>query len=276
LLRPDDETNNAFVYLLAVAAQRCNVRVVLPQMISNHHHTMLDDTHGNHVEFREHFHKLVAKSQNALRGRWENLWAAEEPSVVEIETEDDFLEKLVYIATNPVKDDLVDKVHHWPGPQFLNALLTGKPLKAKRPRHFFREDGPMPAEVELRLELPDSIGDKPAFLERLRRRVAEVEEQCAAKRQATGRQIIGRRRLLRQSPHASPETFEPRRGLNPRVACRNKWLRIAALQRNKIWESEYRQARELWALGQPAVFPYGTYWLQRHAAVTVKPPPEMN
>jgi putative transposase len=79
LLRPDDETNNAFTYCMAEAAQRCELDIILPQMMSNHHHTAAYDRHGREVEFREHFHKLMAKSQNALRGRWENLWSSEEP-----------------------------------------------------------------------------------------------------------------------------------------------------------------------------------------------------
>jgi len=104
LLRPDDETNNAFTYCLAEAAQRTDVHVILSQMESNHHHTMAYDPHGRQVEFREHFHKMLAKSQNALRGRWENLWSSEEPYTVEVMSADDLLDKLVYIATNPVKD----------------------------------------------------------------------------------------------------------------------------------------------------------------------------
>jgi hypothetical protein len=57
--------------------------------------------HGRDVEFREQFHKMFAKSQNALRGRWENLWASEEPCVVEVLGREDLLDKLVYVATNP-------------------------------------------------------------------------------------------------------------------------------------------------------------------------------
>jgi putative transposase len=174
LMRPDAETNNAFTYLLAEAAQRCEMDTVLSQMMSNHHHGMVYDPHGREVEYREHFHKMFAKSQNALRGRWENLWAAEEPSVIEVTTREDLLDKLVYIATNPVKDGLVEKVHHWPGPKFVNALLTGKAIKATRPKHFFLEDGPMPLEVELALKLPDDFPDKAEFLAELRRRIAAV------------------------------------------------------------------------------------------------------
>jgi hypothetical protein len=36
LLRPDDATNNAFVYCLAEAAQRFKIDIVLSQMMSNH------------------------------------------------------------------------------------------------------------------------------------------------------------------------------------------------------------------------------------------------
>jgi REP element-mobilizing transposase RayT len=276
LLRPDDETNNAFTYLLGEAAQRFGVDVVLEQMMSNHHHTALYDPLGTQVQFREHFHKMLAKSQNALRGRWENLFSSQQPSVVELLTREAFLEKLVYIATNPVKDGLVEKVHHWPGPKFLKALLTGKPMKATRPKHFFRENGPMPPEVELVLKLPDHFEGKEEFLAELRRRISAVEEACAAQRRATGRRVVGRRSVLRQSPRSSPTSREPRRGLNPRVASRNVWARVAALQRNKEWEAEYRSARQRWKAGEAVVFPYGTYWLRRHAAVPVRPPPETN
>jgi REP element-mobilizing transposase RayT len=275
LLRPDDETNNAFTYVLAEAAQRFEMDVLLSQMMSNHHHTAVYDGHGREVEFREHFHKMMAKSQNALRGRWENLWSSEEPCVVEVMSAEDLLDKLVYIATNPVKDGLVEKVHHWPGPTFVQALLSGKRVRATRPKHFFREDGPMPPEVELVLGLPNDFEGKDPFMAELRRRIAEVEEECARERQQSGRRVVGRRSVLRQSWRDSPTSHEPRRNLRPRVAARSTWLRVATLQRNKAWEVEYRRARLLWKAGVSVEFPYGTYWLQRFAQVTVQPPPTL-
>lgn len=276
LLRPDDETNNAFTYLLAEASQRFGIDIILPQMMSNHHHTGAYDRHGNHVEFREHFHKLMAKSQNALRGRWENLWSTEEPCIVETVAAEDLLNQLVYIATNPVNDGLVDKVHHWPGPKFVQALLSGRSIKATRPRHYFREDGPMPEELELQLGLPDEFPEKEAFLAELERRIAEVEEECARQRMQSGRRVMGRRRILRQSWRDTPTSREPRRNLRPRVAARDKLDRIATLRRNKEWQAEYRGARLLWLAGVDVEFPYGTYWLRRFAGVSVKPPPESN
>lgn len=273
LLRPDEEVNNAFTYCLGEAAQRCEIDVILSQMITNHQHTSLYDEHGREVEFREHFHKMVAKVMNAYRGRWENFWSAEEPCVVETITAEDLLDKLVYIATNPVKDGLVEKVHHWPGPNFVKALLTGKKMKARRPKHFFSENGTMPREIELALQLPEHFQGKELFLAELKRRIAEVEEQCARERMKTGRRVVGRRRILRQSWKDSPTSREPRRTLRPRVAARSRWARVAALQRNKEWEAAYRAARLDWLAGLEVEFPYGTYWLRRFANVRVKPPP---
>ena len=115
LLRPDAETNNAFTYCLIEAAQRCQVEVILPCALSNHYHAVLFDRWGRYPEFLEHFHKIFARSQNALRGRWENFWASEQVCVVKLVGREDVIDKLVYTATNPVKDGLVDRVDHWPG-----------------------------------------------------------------------------------------------------------------------------------------------------------------
>ena len=51
--------------------------------------------------------------------------------------------------------------------------------------------------------------------------------------------------------------------------ARSKWVRIEALLRNRAFATEYASARERWRNGIPAVFPSGTYWLQRFASVPV-------
>lgn len=191
--------------------------------------------------------------------------------MVELVSLADVLEKLVYVATNPVKDGLVERVHHWPGPKFVQALLTGRPMHARRPVHFFRDEGPMPAHIELTVGLPDHPANA-GLLAELRRRISEVENACASKRLATGRGVVGRRGVLRQSWRDCPTTREPRRNLRPRVAARSKWARIAALQRNREWEATYREMRERWRAGEQVTFPYGTYWLRRFANVPVLTP----
>jgi hypothetical protein len=269
LLRPDEETNNIFTYCLVEAALRCQVDVLLTCAMSNHHHTVIYDRYGRCPEFTEHFHKMLARSLNALRGRWENLWSCEQVCVVQLVGRDAVLDKLVYTATNPVQDHLVDRVHHWPGVNGLGELLNGGSLRATRPRHFFRPDGTMPAEVELPLRLPPELGPKAELLAELRTRVDAVEAEHAAERLRTGRRVRGRRAVLGQSWRSYPTSHEPRRNLQPRVATRNKWARIEALSCNRAFIADYAIAREAWRRGEVAVFPHGTYWLQRFAHVTV-------
>ena len=267
LLRPDEETNNAFLYCLAEAAQRCDIAILLTCAMSNHHHTVIFDRHGNVPVFTERFHKLLAKSQNALRGRWENLWASEQVCILHLVEPADVLRKLVYVATNPVKDRLVEKVRHWPGVNGLAALLDGRTLEATRPRHFFRPAGPMPAAVTLTFALPPELGDSQQLRAELRAQVAAVEAAMTAERMRTGARVLGRRMILRQSWRACPESHEPRRNLRPRLAACNQWARIEAIHRNREFLAAYRDARRCWLAGAPIPFPVGTYWLRRFAHV---------
>jgi REP element-mobilizing transposase RayT len=270
LLRPDRETNNAFLYCLAEAAERCGIEVILPCAMSNHHHTVVFDRHGTLPAFTEHFHKLFAKCQNALRGRWENLWAAEQVSVVHLVDPEDVMRKLVYAATNPVKDLLVERAHHWPGVNGLAALLARRLLRATRPRHFFRSGGKMPDAITLHLALPPELGDPDRFLLDLRRRVADAEVAVLTARRQTGARVLGRRAVLQQSWRGGPIQPAPRRELRPRVAAVNKWLRIEALARNRQFLTTYRAARDLWLEGISCPFPPGTYWLRRFAHVPLQ------
>jgi len=271
LFRPDERMNNAFLYCLIEAAQMFDVRILLPQMMSNHHHTVLFDPHGLVVEFYQRFHTSLARCVNALRGRWENALATKPPSLVELADTDAVIDKLVYTATNPVKDGLVEKTHQWPGPRTVAALFTGKTLRARRPEYLFRDDGPMPDVVEMKLEIPVELGDPAEILARVRAGCVVAEEVAAAQRAKTGRQVVGRGRVMRQSWRESPETVAPRRGLRPRVAARNKWIRIASLQGNREFYDRYAKARACWLAGEEVVFPAGTYWLRRFANVRTEP-----
>ena len=269
LLHPDAATNNAFLYCLIAAALRCEIDVLLPCAMSNHYHVVIYDRVGRYPEFIEHFHKLLARSQNALRGRWENFWASEQTCVVKLVEREAVIDKLVYTAANPVADHLVDRVHHWPGVNGLGALLSGRPLRATRPLHFFRADGAMPDALELPLAIPAELGPAAAVVAELRDRVRAVELERAAERARTGRRVLGRRAVRAQSWRDCPASLEPRRNLRPRVATRSKWARIEALVRNRAFATEYASARAQWRNGLPVVFPAGTYWLHRFSSVPV-------
>lgn len=269
LLRPDEETNNAFLYCLAEASVRFEISVLASSVQSNHHHTDVYDPHGCIIEFMEHLHKMLAKCMNALRGRNENFWSTDDASLVHLVDPIDVVEAVVYTLSNPVKDGLVDTVAHWPGLNTLKSMLTGTTLSARRPTHFFRENGVMPSEVTLQIAIPAELGDSSAFCQLVEDGVSAVENRKREERAATGRRVIGRARVLRQSWRDCPSTDEPRGSLNPRVAARSKWHRIATLLGTKAFVAAYKAARLAWLAGLDVVFPPGTYWLRRFANVRV-------
>lgn len=270
LLRPDEETNNAFAYCLADAARRCNIDVILPMAESNHHHTIVYDREGNLPVFMEHFHKMLARCLNARWGRWENLWAAEEACATCLLDRETIMTKLVYAATNPVKDQLVDQVHQWPGFNGYRHLVHRKAIRAHRPKHFFRSNGVMPDVVTLELRIPPELGDADAFIAELESRVRASEDVIREERLRSGKRVLGLRRIRQQSWRDSPNTDAPRRTLRPRFAGTSA-ERIGALFAYKLFLAAYDEARRAWKAGKRAVFPEGTYWLVRIAPVLVEP-----
>lgn len=276
LLRPDAETNNAVVYCLAVAALRCKVDIILFTHMSNHLHESLYDRLGNAPAFYEHFHKLLAKCMNALRGRWENFFSSEQVCVVRLDTREDLVAKLVYIATNPVKAGLVAKVEDWPGAHGYRALLDGKPLRATRPKHFFSEDGTMPEEVTLEMTLPPELGDKDDILAEVKARVDEFEKNEAKRRATQKKPVLGRYAVLRQSWRDSPMSREPRRRLRPTFVARTFWALLERGQRKRDFAEAYRHARKDHLAGKDVVFPFGTYWLKRFVGVVVAGPKKIS
>lgn len=276
LLRPDSITNQTFIYCLAVAAARFGVHVHAVMVMSNHYHLVITDVHGNYPEFLRYLNSLLARSLNAHRGRWENFWATEQPSVVHLVDAAAVLDKTVYTLTNPVAAHLVQRVTDWPGVSSLSAQMRDGWMRARRPRHFFREDGDMPEEASLRITPPAQFDhlNPEEWRNNLRSQIREREDEAVAYRARTGSRVLGRRGVLAQRPDSFPPGAEPRRGMVPRVATKNKWLRVERLQRNKVFQELYRAAYELWVAGSDAVFPWGTYKLRLQARVSCDPAPQ--
>jgi hypothetical protein len=77
-------------------------------------------------EFLRRVHKHTASCINATRGRWENLWASEQPSIVRLEDDGDVLDKLAYCLANPVEAGLVAHGRQWPGLRSAPGDVAGR------------------------------------------------------------------------------------------------------------------------------------------------------
>jgi hypothetical protein len=127
---------------------------------------------------------------------------------------------------------------------------------------YFSKRTSLPDRAELRLVLPpalEPLGEERA-VRAVEKRREEKEEAARAKWQGLGIPFLGRRKILAQSPHASPNTREPRFQLSPNVACRDRWRRIEELQQLKEFRAEYRRCYVSFRAGdREVVFPEGTW-----------------
>jgi putative transposase len=268
LLKPSPLNNAIFLYCLALAAEKTGVLIHAVCVMSNHWHAVLSDPMGRIPEFMEHLHKYVAKCVNASLGRWENLWASEQPSLVRLVDDEDVLKRLVYTLTNPVEAFLVEHGAQWPGLHTSPEQLLQGPLAAARPAVFFRENGPTPAVATLKISRPAIFTDldDAAFVEKLRAAIAQREQELHDEARRRGIRFLGVQRVRAQRHSDTPQSIAPRRNLKPRVAAANKWRRIEALRRLKEFVQAYRAAWEQWKRGvRDVLFPVGTYALALRA-----------
>jgi len=263
LLKPSPIVNAVFGYVLAVAAARFGILVHAFCVLSNHLHIVLTDPRGQLPLFEQFVDSLLARALNAWYGRWENFFAPSTYSAVRLVTAEDVLEKCAYTLANPVAAGLVPRGCRWPGRWSNPDRIGGKREVVTRPNHFFSPSGQMPASAELRLVAPSGFESDEVFRRALVERLAEHEKRARVDLEAQGRPFLGVKRVLAQRHTDSPRPGEPRMGLNPRIAARDRWKRVEALARLKEFVTAYRAAlREFRGGVRNVLFPEGTYLLR--------------
>lgn len=291
LLHPDPVIEQVLIFCLGLAARRHGIEVFCLVALSNHVHIGLRDPKGRLPRFMAHFDSLVARALNCHHRRGENFWAPGSYSAVTLEDDDAVLDKIVYMITNPIAANLVDLPDEWPGLLSLSRDLGRRELVARRPTFFFRqprtegEDDQdhtaagrarrrypprdlTPDEVRLRLSRPPGFHDlddeplRALVARRVADRVHELREQH--RREGRG-PALGRDGVLLQRPTDTPGSSAPTFGLNPRLACRDRWKRVERLQGLVQFWREHHEASVRFRAGERGVlFPVGT-WLYRVA-----------
>jgi len=257
LLRPSKTTNEVFLYVLALSALRYGVHVHAFCVLSNHFHMVVTDPHARLPAFHQFLDGLVARALNASLGRWESFWAPNSYSAVTLVTARDVLDKAAYTLANPVAAGLVRKGRLWPGLWSDPERIGGEPIRVRRPKGFFDDEGLLPDEASLRLTPPPAFASAAEFRAQLALALEEREAQAAQGG------FLGVAAVLAQRATDRPRPGEPRRALRPRVAGQDKWKRVETLGRLVEFLRAYREAWEARREGRARVlFPRGTYLLR--------------
>ncbi len=262
LLRPSRTTNRIFLYVLALAAARYDIRVHAFCVLSNHVHLIVTDPGANLPAFQQFLDALVARAVNASLGRWETFWAPDTYSAVRLLSPSDVVDKAAYVLANPVEAGLVGSGSAWPGLWSAPSRISGDVFVAERPKHFFDPKGSLPERATLQLSTPPGFDSVQQFRQELERALDVREAEARSRRKGHGG-FLGVARVLAQKPTERPGPGERRRTLNPRVAGRDKWKRIEALGRLVEFVRSYRVAWKARRAGVADVlFPHGTYLLR--------------
>ena len=280
-----EELNNLIGYCLGYALEKYEVDLHAACFESNHSHMDVFDRLGQLPGFKQMFFSFLARGINALRGRFETVWAPggscdTEPAPHLRLEGDEFdpspLGDLVYTLTNPVKDGLVKKASRWPG-FTTEGWRFGETRTFRKPTHFFdAKNSKLPDTVSITLVRPDvlpQLSDDEVY-DQLTAEVHAREKFHQKRLTADSRRFMGEDKIQGQRWNKVPESRSARFRVKPKIAEPSRWARLAALQRDRDWERAYASARADWSNGNWDVeFPFGTYWMQRFVGVRVAAAP---
>lgn len=265
-LRPDRWMDEHFLYFQLHYATMSGVQIPGMMCMSNHPHTIVHDHLGQRTDFMRDFHATLARKRNKDLDRTGKLWDGREPNEVVLVDREATEEKLLYAWTNPVKDGLVKRAKHWPGPKILPDDW-GKPMRIERPEgmgdHWpeYVEFVPMPPPGYDDMDL-EEVRDY--FNEKLEAREKEIRLERIKRGQ---RRVLGARRARRVDPFDSPKSDAPSGERIPRYAGGSSEVVAAAYAFYRAWRARYVAARETWLAGLRATFPAGTIFLARNAPI---------
>jgi REP element-mobilizing transposase RayT len=271
-LRPCALTNRIFTYCLAFALEKTGVVLHAACAMSDHHHLVVTDPRGLLPDFLRELHRLTAKALNASQGQWENLWSAEPCNAVRLVTDEDVLDKIAYVATNPVAAGLVERPEQWPG---FKAWGT-RTVHVTRPKAYFDENGVCAAQLRLEARPPEGRDGKARdWSADLARAIEEKVRAAHAKLRSEGRRFFGRATVLGASFLERARSYEEKWRTIPTFAAKTRALRERLVAIERSFRARYRRALETWRRGAREVeFPFGTWGMRVMHAVTVGPPVE--
>jgi len=271
LLRPGASFNDIFLGILGRAQRRFSMTIHYASVLSNHYHLLLSPTsHQQLAAFACYLNGNLAKEVGRIYGWKEKIWGRRYQHIVVSNEEAAQVGRLRYLLSHGVKEGLVERVADWPGPNFLEALLTGKPMigtwfdrtaecKALRrgqefgARDFATEETvvltPLPCWAHL---------SRQAQVDAVRAIVASIEEEAATERELTQRPVIGAEAVVRQDPTTMPARSKksPAPWFHAASRAARSLLRAAYDQ----FLGAYRQAAERLRAGDLTVeFPPGCF-----------------
>ncbi|MFY9825773.1 MAG: hypothetical protein WAM82_30645 [Thermoanaerobaculia bacterium] len=271
LLRPGPVLNDIVLGTLGRCQRNHDLTLCAVTTLSSHFHLLAVVEDARQISgFMRDFKSKLAREVNRLT-RWQGpVFARRYDMAVVTEEEGAQIERLAYILSNGVKEDLVEHVRDWPGVQSARALLDSEPLTGhwiERTREYVARNRRLPFD-RLRFATEESVILSPipcwAHLtaEQYRARIAalveSIEEAAALRRRQSNRAVLGVKAILAKDPLHRPAKLAISPA--PLLHAFSKAARKAFYEGFSWFVSAFRTAAERLKAGdRNAPFPAGSF-----------------
>jgi len=265
LLRPGPAVNEIVVGVLGRAQRKYPTRVCGYVFASSHLHLLLDVDNAHQLSrFMRYVNSNLARKVGRLVGWRDRIWSRRYQAIVVSLEDAAQVERLRYILSHGVKENLVERVDKWPGVHCAKSLLSGEPAegywfdqtqeyaarrrgeKFDRMRYASREIlvlSPLPCWKHLAEEV---------------RRQLVVEAEAALRRKSSGSQVLGASAVLGQHPFDRPA--RPKKSPAPLFHAASKLMRQELWAAYSWFVAAFRDASaKLRAGDRMARFPAGSF-----------------
>ena len=213
----------------------------------------------------------VAKEVNREHDWSGSLWSRRYRSICVTEEPAAQIQRLEYLLSQAVKENLVKKVEDWPGIHFGKTLMEGRSLLVgawydRTKRYRAAVQGKKLEESEYRTELTVELKQLPCwrdlpwsrYVRRIRKMIRRIEREAERERELQGATVVGAPLLRQQDPHTRPQKVK--KSPAPQVHAATKRERIAWRQAFSFFVVAYRFAAVLLKEGVlEASFPEGSF-----------------
>jgi len=226
--------------------------------LANHYHLLCSAPRGNLWKFEQDINREIARRTNWKLGREGRFWSRRYSDQAVLE-ENDQIEALLYILTNPTHHGLVANPASWPGLTAIHQLKTGKAEKYTFTHYSdynaAKERGERVRLDEFKTEHLLRLSPLPALKaktlteqwEQLAPLLRERAEKLVRERRQEGKGFMGAAKVRKQVPGRRPRVVKR----SPRPPCYTKSPLAKRLYLNFYYAllDAYKKASYLFRLG---------------------------
>ena len=214
LFRPGPDLNDVVLGVLGRAQRRYETTIAAVFVMSTHLHLlMVVDDAKEPCAFMRYVNSKLAREVNRLTG-WRGPVFDRRYEMTVVTNEDAAqIERLRYVLSQSVKDNLVERVRQWPGVHSAGALIDGTPLTG----HWFDRTKEFAARLRredfgrLRYATVETVTFSPIpcwahmspelYRARIAAMVEAIESEAASERERTGSSVLGVKEILSRDPN---------------------------------------------------------------------------